>query len=361
MKADSHNNGQEISTTKLNLNVLDYKKKVGTESNAITSYPNNNNKNLNLKNAENGKDENDNDYGICSLNTVEQNYATPLIIEQLKKIVDTADLLEIEVINSSTLQRGLKIEINSLGMTSNSERKAYDGYTFFGYSDKNEIDNLNENNEEEVNEEEKQNLNNDLDFVLVQKEDNNPNEKNIGRHFRIRFDLKNMGYFIKDLGRGYGTFQKIMGKSKIKDSNLINIGNSYIVCTFGVDEYDVNGGEIANADKILNIKVFSETPVTEPYFFNPQQYKLIYIGRDISCHIVVDDTLLSRYHCIIEYDEEDGEWYIRDGKVSDDLTEIKPSTNGSWLYLIDETPINDGMIFKSNHNVYECHIIKQKK
>ena len=43
---------------------------------------------------------------------------------------------------------------------------------------------------------------------------------------------------------------------------MINIGNSYIVCTFSVDEYNINEKGIADADNILNIKVFSEIQKT---------------------------------------------------------------------------------------------------
>ena len=229
-------------------------------------------------------------------------------------------------------------------MISDSKRNAFDGNTFFGYFGENE-------------EEDGIKVNNEVDFEIKPK-DNNFENKALGRHFRIRFDLITMGYLIKDLGCGYGTFKKITSETKIKDSYLINIGNSYIVCTFGVDEYDVNEKGIADGDKMLNIKVFSEIPKTEPYFFNPQQIKRIYVGRDICCNIIVDDNLLSRVHCTIEYKENEG-WLISDGKIDDDISQNRPSTNGTWLYLIEETPINDKMIFKSNQNVYECHIINQ--
>ena len=56
--------------------------------------------------------------------------------------MNTADILEIQIINSLTLQRGLKIEINALGMISNSERKAYDGNTFFGFLGENDDDDV---------------------------------------------------------------------------------------------------------------------------------------------------------------------------------------------------------------------------
>ena len=211
-------------------------------------------------------------------------------------------------------------------MLSDSKRNAYDGNTFFGY--------LGENYEEEGIKE-----NNEIDFEIKPKENNYENKAS-GRHFRIRFDLINMGYLIKDLGCGYGTFKKITNETKIKDSYLINIGNSYIVCTFGVDEYDINEKGIADGDKMLNIKVFSEIPKTAPYFFNPQQIKRIYIGRDISFNIIVDDNLLSRVHCTIEYRDNEGR-FINDGKIDEDISQNMPSTNGTWLYLIEETPTYD--------------------
>ena len=327
------------------MNCLD-KKKISTDS-LIESTQNNNLHNIISKNNQNNntKDQNNNNinYGLNTSNTIDHNIVAPSTIEKLKKIVNTADILEIEIINSLNLQRGLKIVINALGMVENSERKAYDGNTFFGFLEQNDVDEIN--------------INNEIDFIIKPK-DNNYENRVIGRHFRIRFDLNSMGYFIKDLGCGYGTFKKITEKAKIKDSNLINIRNSYIVCTFSVDEYNINEKGIIGADNIFNIKVFSEIPKTEPYFFNPHQIKRIYIGRDISCNIIVNDTLLSRVHCTIEYKNNEG-WFISDGKIDDELSEKRPSTNGTWLYLIEETSISDKMIFKSNQNVYECHIIKQ--
>ena len=349
MKANLQNG--EINTAKIKLNGLN-NKKISTDS-MMDSPRHNNLQNIIQKNNQNdntndhSNNNNNVNYGLNTSNTVDYNNVAPSTIEKLRKIVDEADKLEIEIINSLTLQRGLKILINALGMVENSVRKAYDGNTFFGFlGDENENE-----NDDEVN-----NKNNEVDFIVRPKENNYEN-RSLGRHFRIRFDLNSMRYFIRDLGCGYGTFKKITEETKIKDSYLINIGNSYIVCTFGVDEYGVNEKGIADADKILNIKVFSEIPKPEPYFFNPQQIKRIYVGRDISCNIIVNDTLLSRVHCTIEYKDEQG-WFISDGKIDDESSQNRPSTNGTWLYLIEETPIIDNMIFKSNQNVYECHILK---
>ena len=55
--------------------------------------------------------------------------------------------------------------------------------------------------------------------------------------------------------------------------------------------------------------------------------------------------MLSKTHCMLYYDNE---WRIKDGY------EGKQSTNGTWMYLEEETEINEGMVFKANHNLFEC-------
>ena len=314
--------------------------------------PQKNNIELNFANPSHNSNNNLNNE--LNTNNTNDNSISPVSTTLLQKITKKADILMIEVINSFSLDKNLKIEINPLGMVQGSKRNANDGFTYFGLLDDEQEDN-NENNE---------NKNKEIDFEINSNDVNTNNENNniIGRHFRIRFDINSMKYYIKDLGLGYGTFKKIVKKAKIKDTYLINIGNSYIVCTFGVDEYypEGKGNLVESGDKTLNIRVFSDLPQTEPYFFNPKQFKRIYIGRDISCNIIVDDSLLSRVHCTIDYSEEEG-WVIYDGRIDEDENKNKPSTNGTWLFLIEESEIYDGLIFKNNKNAFECHIIKQNQ
>ena len=314
--------------------------------------PQKNNIELNFANPSHNSNNNVNNE--LNTNNTNDNSISPVSTTLLQKITKKADILMIEVINSFSLDKNLKIEINPLGMVQGSKRNANDGFTYFGLLDDEQEDN-NENNE---------NKNKEIAFEINSNDVNTNNENNniIGRHFRIRFDINSMKYYIKDLGLGYGTFKKIVKKAKIKDTYLINIGNSYIVCTFGVDEYypEGKGNLVDSGDKTLNIRVFSDLPQTEPYFFNPKQFKRIYIGRDISCNIIVDDSLLSRVHCTIDYSEEEG-WVIYDGRIDEDENKNKPSTNGTWLFLIEESEIYDGLIFKNNKNAFECHIVKQQK
>ena len=343
MKQSQTGDIQEINSSKLKINI-------SRSYNTDTNNPSLINK-LNLENkAQPKRIQNNINLGNNDLNTSNTNENVPsMSTSLLQKLVNKADKLEIEIINSLSENSNSTIEINTLGMVQGSKRKAKDGITYFGLIDEdNSYIDTNNNNQ-------------DVDYIINTNEIINEENNNLlGRHFRIRFDINTMKYYIKDLGRGFGTFKKIINKAKIKDSYLLNIGNSYIVCTFGVDEYYQEGMGIEDGDKTLNIKVFSEIPQTEPHFFNPKQFKRVYIGRDISCNIIVDDSLLSRVHCTIEYNDEEG-WVIYDGKINDDESKNKPSTNGTWLYLIEEIPIEEGLIFKNNKNAFECHIIHQNK
>jgi len=333
MKNSQLNDNQEISASKLKINIINQSTKNPSLTNKPQLKRNQNNEDINIPLNNDLNTSNTNDNNIPSIS-----------VSLLKQLVNKADKLEIEIINSLLLDSNTKIEINALGMVQGSKRKEKDGITYFGLIDENNsyIDTTS---------------NEDIDYI-INANDIGENNNLLGRHFRIRFDINKMKYFIKDLGKGFGTFKKIIEKEKIKDSYLLNIGNSYIVCTFGLDEYYQEGDKIEDDDNILNIKVFSEIPQTEPHFFNPKQFKRIYIGRDISCNIIIDDSLLSRIHCTLEYDDEEG-WVIYDGKIDDN--ENKKSTNGTWLYLIEEIPIENGLIFKNNKNAFECHIIHQNQ
>ena len=54
---------------------------------------------------------------------------------------------------------------------------------------------------------------------------------------------------------------------------------------------------------------------------------LIKIGRNIECDIVLNDTGISREHCMINFDSESKNWYIKDGN-KDNL-----SGGGTWYFF----------------------------
>lgn len=102
--------------------------------------------------------------------------------------------------------------------------------------------------------------------------------------------------------------------------------------------------------KILCTNIFN-------YFRNFQPSKsVIKIGRSGNNEIQINDLLVSKTHCTIQYDQLVN-WTIRDGffnKVNKNITEYVQSTNGTWLYLGQYTPIVDNMIFKCGPFIFEC-------
>ena len=69
----------------------------------------------------------------------------------------------------------------------------------------------------------------DTDYADKYENEDNETNNNIGRHFMIEFCIENREYEIKDLGVGYGTFVKIDRIHHLKDNQLINIGQIFIV------------------------------------------------------------------------------------------------------------------------------------
>lgn len=113
---------------------------------------------------------------------------------------------------------------------------------------------------------------------MIRPKDQEYDQKYIGRHFQIHFNTETMKYYIKDLGNGFGTFIKLQSDCLLKDNSLINIGDSYIVCTFGQEE-DTQNSELLSdynmknyntkekeKDNMLNIKIFSGNPKYDPMY-----------------------------------------------------------------------------------------------
>ena len=234
--------------------------------------------------------------------------------------------LDLEVINSWNLPKGLKLHINK-DKLKNSLRNGNDGKIYFGFENDSNSD---------INTESK------LDYILMPK-NNEYDEKFIGIHFMIRYDENKCKYYIKDLGSGYGTFIKLINPLKITNNLLINIGESFIV--FNLDDDNKN----------ISLKLFTgdEQSETYEYTFNK---KTITIGRDKDSDVFIDDKLLSRKQCYIYYQEDENDdnnnytWFINDGDVNG-----KKSTNDTWIYSIKDTLIYDQMIFKTNHNLFRCN------
>ena len=124
-----------------------------------------------------------------------------------------------------------------------------------------------------------------------------------------------MHYYLKDLGHGFGTFIKIIKWTELKNNFLLSIGENYIVFTLGVEEDMLISEHMSNKEdeefnNLINLKIFSGNIRHGKLSFNPKQSPFI-IGRSPECDVIIDDSMLSRFHCTIKFMEN--KWYIIDG------------------------------------------------
>jgi hypothetical protein len=138
---------------------------------------------------------------------------------------------------------------------------------------------------------------------------------------------------------------------EIKNNYLLSIGENYLVITLGIDEdilLDENNNN-EKSDKNINLKIFSGNIRHCNLTFSPNKTQII-IGRSKDCDVIIEDKMLSRFHCTIQYRND--KWFITDGYI--DNNNIKKSTNGTWIYALEDTLISNGMIFKANNNLFIC-------
>ena len=169
----------------------------------------------------------------------------------------TFDILDIKVLSSTQLESDFSITIGPMGiiqyLDNNGEivkgSKRNDGYTYFGMED-------------EKQSEDEEGIQNDLNFPTSQTDDGEPKmpvnnmmggQNHKGQQFYIRYDPSSGTYMLKDLGRGFGVFVKLLDPIIIRDGFLINIGESYIV------SYLIKGADIQ-----LKLKIFPPGNLDQP-------------------------------------------------------------------------------------------------
>ena len=263
---------------------------------------------------------------------------------KLKKVFSKSKKLILEIMtNNKSCEKYIKIEINPFGYI-NSKRQKKDGITYFGNI-------LGQGD----------GIEGDID-VEIKNNENYEDDGLYGRYFMIKFNPDDLNYYIKDLGKGIGTFIKIQEWTEIKNNLLLNIGENFIVLSFDDDEEEEienknnNIFNDNNLESFLNIKIFSLTTQIKNYKFYASDCPIT-IGRSIENNINIDDDMLSRIHCTIDFGNE--KWYIQDGFAKNGLREeeIKKSTNGCWIYAYEEIQIVNKMIFKANHNLFICNLV----
>lgn len=300
----------------------------------------------------NGNQKNKNEDSIIIIDPSYQ-YITYKNENNKNKDKDCSYILELEVLNSFSLQKGTKIKIDALGLIDGSLRNAKDNITYFGYLE-NSDNNLKEKN----------NDNNAIDYSLPLK-----HCEKLGRFFKIQYISKYNEYVIKDLGNGLGTFIKINDSIFIRDNSMINIGDSYLIFYFNenekreIEKKESKSSNVNGINQKLKVKLFDSKNNNEikEYIFDTNTENKIHIGRkNHGNEIELDDHLSSKINCFIQYNSNKG-WIIKDGnEVILKNGDIKRnySTNGTWFLATEYIKIVDKLIFKSNFNIFLCNLIK---
>ena len=193
------------------------------------------------------------------------------------------------------------------------------------------------NNDNTIN---KNNQNNNNDLAT------NSTEKNKNIFFKINYNFDHNLYYLIDMKIGYGTFYKIEERTIIHENSIINIGESYLIFSF--NKSNIEGDNNINEDDLF-LKIYSSEGEYNPMIIQSCGDKIYKLGRTEKCDVVIRDKMLSRVHCILFF--LDNNWYIQDGNE-----EGNESTNGTWIYALDDIEIKDGMKFKSNSCNFVCRL-----
>jgi len=284
-------------------------------------------------------------------------------ISQLENLMKQKNHKEL---NLTVISSTLKYEQNTYVITpsglKNSKRNANDGIVLFGYEKKSVIkkqnENINTDNNIYSNESLRNNINtnnNDLDltnvftlndFVFPVEE----KEENVGLYefpnFAIFYNLLDGNYYIKDFNTGVGALMKIK-KMELDFNTLINIGSNYLVIYIN---NDIITFKIFNnstvSDRKYNDDSIGQNYVTKEYRIKENEDSVITIGRSQKCDIIIEDMMLSKIQAYIEYNSKTKKFYLNDGD------EMKESTNGTWVFILNATKITNNFMFKAEHTLF---------
>ena len=208
----------------------------------------------------------------------------------LSKIKNSSPVLQLKIMNSNTcFKKGTKLIITCQGLK-NGLNNRKDGYAYFGYYPYNMSIPLDDDN------------NKMIDCNLASKNSyNNENlhddsVNNLGRHFVIEYHIETKRYIIKDLGIGYGTFVRINSIHTLKDNQLINIGQIFILVyitekgenfiTNTINDSKINNTQINNnntnnnsinsKDNQLKLKIYGVNNNGDTFYFMPQNRRFLH-------------------------------------------------------------------------------------
>ena len=261
------------------------------------------------------------------------------------------NLLNLTVVSSTLKYPKSVYSISPLGLQ-NSKRNGKDGIVLFGYERKKEYNssenNVNINSETNDESRSKDFLLNDFIFPIEGNEDNNGLYES--PNFAIYYNINDNNYYIKDFNTGVGALMKIK-KYAMEGNTLINIGGNYLVVYIEKTRILI---------KIFNNSILENTPRKDTNYSNcdikqidldENQNSFTTIGRSQHCDIIIEDMMLSKIQCSIEYNAKTKKIYLIDGDWK------KESTNGTWVFILNPTKITDNFMFKAEHTLFVANLV----
>ena len=265
----------------------------------------------------------------------------------IKKPNSKYSLLNLTVVSSTLKYPKSVYSISPLGLQ-NSKRNGKDGIVLFGYERKKENssseNNININSETNDESTVKDFLFNDFIFPIEGNEDNNGLYES--PNFAIYYNLEDNNYYIKDFNTGVGALMKIK-RYVLEGNTLINIGGNYLVVYIEKNRILI---------KIFNNSILENTQPKDSNCdikqINLEENSNSYtsIGRSQHCDIIIEDMLLSKVQCCIEYNSKTKKIYLCDGDGK------KESTNGTWVFILNPTKITDNFMFKAEHTLFVANL-----
>jgi hypothetical protein len=311
---------------------------------------------------------------VLALLNIDVSYSDRLsqINDVLNKIGNNYNELNLTVVSTTLNYSQKTYVITPLGLK-NSKRDAKDGIVLFGYERKNiikrerESDNLNTDNNIYSNENGRNNINTDInnntdlcddfllnDFVFPIEE----KEENYGLYefpnFAIYYNVNDENYYIKDFNTGVGALMKIK-EFNMERNTLINIGSNYLVVYIDKNIITIkifnNNTIIESSDNKENL---GQNCVMREFQIKNSKKNRITIGRSQKCDIIIEDMMLSKIQCHIEYSSKDECYYLYDGDGQ------KESTNGTWVFILNPIKITNNFLFKAEHTLFVATLTNNK-
>lgn len=215
-----------------------------------------------------------------------------------------------------------------------------------------------------------------------------------GLLFRISFNPETQKYSLMDYGNGLGCFMMITKPTSLRQSELISIG-SEVFLVLNIDPFTnelkaelfegeedeiyekndkiretgnrveslsdsqndlmkIGSSKMATLNEDYSPRVnFNQSSFARVSTFEAVEGKTIRIGRGSSCEIKTGRMMsVSGCHCRLIY--IGGRWIIDDGPELG-----KPSTNGTWRGLFEETTISDGIMLKIQGVLFICSMSQE--